>query len=44
MSRGLTYVIVVMRKIKSWSVNGSASGGSGDDNDDAYDQGIWVFD
>ena len=36
-------VIVGVRKIKGWSVNGSTSGGSGGNNDDDYDQGIWVF-
>ena len=31
-----------MRKIKGWRVNGSTSGGSGGNNDDDYDQGIWA--
>ena len=42
MTRSLTGVIVVLRKIEGWSVNGSTSGGSGD-NDDDYDHGIWVL-
>ena len=37
-------VIVGVRKIKGWSVNGSTSGGSGGNNDDYDDQGIWVLD